>query len=128
MRTQFDLLRPDTGSILLEQQFQQKTNHNRRSCLCEFQTGQEAMASNYRGGSAWVPGVVLEHHGPHTYSVQLNSDTVWKRHIDQLRSFVTSSASSEQGASSEEQFVPPNAPMTNPIETPNSESPPSDNA
>ena len=67
MHTWFDLLRPDTGNVVLEWQSQQKTNHDRRSCLREFQTGRDVMARNYRGGSAWVPGVVLECHGPLTY-------------------------------------------------------------
>ena len=122
MCTRFDLLRPDTSSIVLERKSQQNTNHDRRSCLHEFQPGQEVMVRNYCGGPVWVLGVVLELYGPLTYSIQLNSHVVWKCQTDQLRSFFTSIGSSEQEASSEEQFIPPTTSTTDWTEPPSSQS------
>ena len=84
------------------------------------------MVRNYCGGPVWVLGVVLELYGPLIYSIQLNSHVVWKRQTDQLRSFFTSIGSSEQEASSEEQFIPPTTSTTDWTEPPSSQSCPSD--
>ena len=40
---------------------------------------------NYRPGEDWVPGVIVERRGPHSYLVKVANGQVWHRHIDQLK-------------------------------------------
>ena len=64
MRTRFDLLRPDTGSIVLERQSQQKTNHDKRSfsaCVPDWSGGDgeelswgTSMGSRSSVGALWT--------------------------------------------------------------------------
>ncbi len=41
-------------------------------------------ARNFQNDPRWVVGVVVERHGPLSYSIQLPSGQLWKRHIDHL--------------------------------------------
>ena len=43
------------------------------------------MARNYQAGPKWLPAVVVECKGPLSYVVQLESEMLWRRHIDQLQ-------------------------------------------
>ena len=45
----------------------------------------------------WVPGIITAHSGPLSYEVKVAPNTVWRRHVDQLReSAVTSKFDKEQ--------------------------------
>ena len=44
------------------------------------------MVQNFRDGPKWVCGVVIKRKGPVTYLVQVENGTVWKRHVDHVRS------------------------------------------
>ena len=43
------------------------------------------MARNHGNGPKWMFSVVIERKGPLSYTVQLESGLLWRRHIDQLR-------------------------------------------
>ena len=39
----------------------------------------------YRKDQKWVPGVINSRNGPLSYQVAVTPDTIWKRHVDQIR-------------------------------------------
>ena len=51
----------------------------------ELGIGQTVMARNYRTKEKWVSGVITAHPGPLSYEVSVAPNTVWRRHIDQLK-------------------------------------------
>ena len=85
VRTRLDLILPNCQSQVLQRQAQQKKDHDRSSHVCELCTSQRVMARNYRDQNHWLPGTVVQRLGPLTYSVQLDTGSLWRRHIDQLR-------------------------------------------
>ena len=85
MRTRLYLIRSACPSKVFQQQTQQQINHDKHSRPRELHTGQCVMAKNYHQGHLWLPGVILQKVGPLTYSVQLDSGTIWRWHIDQLQ-------------------------------------------
>ena len=59
--------------------------------------GQAVVVRNYRAGNKWVPGIITAHSGPLSYEVKVAPNTVWRRHVDQLReSAVTPNLNKEQ--------------------------------
>ena len=85
LRTRLDLMRPESERSVMDKQASQKKDHDRRSKLHTLQVGDSVMAKNYREGPQWMPGLVVEHKGPLTYIIPLDSGMLWRRHIDQLR-------------------------------------------
>ena len=59
--------------------------HDSHAKLREYKSGDSVMAKNYGSGPKWESAVVMERKGPLSYTVQLNSGVIWRRHIDQLR-------------------------------------------
>ena len=51
----------------------------------KLDVGEAVIARNYRGGNKWVPGIITAQSGPLSYEVRVAPNTVWRRHIDQLR-------------------------------------------
>ena len=68
------------------------------------------MVRDYRPGPDWVPAVVVEVLGPVTYIVETDQGQHWKRHADQLKSWmrrpVTESNPDPNDVSSDVEFVP----------------------
>ena len=123
IRTRLDLIRPDRNSKVFQRQSQQQIDHDKHSRSRELCTSQRVMARNYRQGERWLPGVVVQKLGPLTYSIQLDSGMLWRRHIDQLHPIrddtVTAPPDIEQcilPSSSESETVPdqPMIPPTQP--------------
>ena len=46
------------------------------------------MVRNLRPGPDWIPGIVTEVLGPVTYLVDTDGGQGWKRHADQLKSWI----------------------------------------
>ena len=88
IRTRFDLLKPDVEREVLDKQAQQKLTHDRRSREAVWTVGQRVMAKNMGSGPNWIPATVTEVLGPVTYMVRIESGQVWKRHAEQLKTFV----------------------------------------
>ena len=84
--TRFDLLRPDTTSVVTSKQADQKTGHDKRSKLRSLFPGQPVMVRDFRKGNKWilVPGHIVKKLGPVTYNVEVENGSVVKRHIDHL--------------------------------------------
>ena len=51
----------------------------------KLELGQAVVARNYRAGNKWVPGIITAHSGPLSYEVKVAPNTVWRRHVDQVR-------------------------------------------
>ncbi len=43
------------------------------------------MARNFRSGSAWIPGKIVQQLGPLTYLIDVSEGRLWKRHVDHLK-------------------------------------------
>ena len=106
LRTRFDLLYPHRERKIIEQQAMQKANHDRRPLLRELTIGQKVMVRNYRSGTTWIPGEVTEKLGPLTYRVKLQSGSLCKRHIDQLRELSNTATSDVTNAPDVEAYFP----------------------
>ena len=86
LRTCLDLIRPDTRKVVERKQSQQKVKHDRHAHERTFQLEQTVMVRNFRNGPKWVRGVIIKRKGPVTYLVRVDNGTVWKRHVDHIRS------------------------------------------
>ena len=70
-------------------QAQQKSNHDNTHTEQVFEIGQSVMVKNCCEGSKWVPGVIIENTGPVSYVVKTLDGSVWRRHVDQIREYVS---------------------------------------
>ena len=62
----------------------------------KLELSQAVIARNYRAGNKRVPGIIRAHMGPLSYEVKVAPNTVWRRHVDQLReSAVTPNSNKE---------------------------------
>ena len=95
LRTRLDLLRPDIATKVGEKQAAQKLDHDSHAKLREYKIGDNVMARNYGSGPKWESAVVVERKGPLSYTVQLDSGVIWRRHIDQLRDGVSVTSQDE---------------------------------
>ena len=84
IRTRLDVLKPNIRKRVEEKQQDQelKSSH---SPTRKLDVGEAVIARNYRGGNKWVPGIITAQSGPFSYEVRVAPNTVWRRHIDQLR-------------------------------------------
>lgn len=84
LRTRLDLLKPNHESQVVDQQAQQKANHDRHSKEQELTDGQFVLAKNFCSGLKWMPGVIVEVLGPLSYHVKLTDRQILKQHADHL--------------------------------------------
>ena len=131
------MLRPDNATKVGEKQAAQKLDHDSHAKLREYKIGDNVMARNYSSGPKWESAVVVERKGPLSYTVQLDSGVIWRRHIDQLRDGVSVTSQDKDnvpwGNTTPPESETPNqessdqsgtvntepAGMSNPTETPN---------
>ena len=88
LRTRFSLLQPDRDRTVADKQAVQKASHDRRAHSREWIVGDRAMARNLRPGADWVPCTIVEVLGPFTYLVDTDQGQRWKRHADQLKTWL----------------------------------------
>ena len=88
LRTRFSLLQPDREKTVADKQAAQKESHDRRAHDREWIVGDRAMARNLRPGADWVPCTIVEVLGPVTYLVDTDQGQRWKRHADQLKTWL----------------------------------------
>ena len=69
LRTRLDLIKPDVGRRVREQQAHQKTQHDTHTCERQFVLGQRVWVRNMREGPRWVDGVITGIQGPVSYLV-----------------------------------------------------------
>ena len=106
VRTRFDLMKPDSQGLVTGKQGQQKLAHDQKAKLRELTIGQDVMARNYRAGDKWMPGTVIGRRGPLSYTVQMKTGAIWRRHIDQLREHIDRADVNSDPTSSDEVASP----------------------
>ena len=84
IRTKLDVLKPNIRKRVEDKQQDQELRSS-HSPTRELDVGQTVVARDYRGGKKWVPGVITAKYGPLSYEVRVAPNTVWRRHVDQLR-------------------------------------------
>ncbi|XP_028327386.1 uncharacterized protein K02A2.6-like [Gouania willdenowi] len=82
LRCRLDLLKPDIRQHVTNKQCS-PTQQQRK--LRSFDIGQKVLARDYRNQSdKWQQAEILSQSGPLSYTVGLQPDVVWRRHVDQL--------------------------------------------
>ena len=74
-----------TRLYILKPNIRKRVKESSKAKSCELGIGQTVMARNCRTKEKWVPGVITAHPGPSSYEVSVAPNTVWRRHIDQLK-------------------------------------------
>ena len=84
LRSRLDLLKPDTKQHVNDRQM--KMSVPDRNKFRELDLGQSVLARDFRPNSKekWIKGTIVSRDGPLMYKVDIGN-TVWRRHIDQLR-------------------------------------------
>ena len=90
VRTRLDFLKPCTTAMVRRKQYLQKDQHDRSAADRSFDADDAVyLRSTAGGGHKWIPGLVVRQTGPVSYEVrERDSDTVHRRHGDQLRARV----------------------------------------
>ena len=88
LRSQLDLLQPDTTSHVLDKQTTQKLNHDKHTKERSFEVADPVLVYNFSNGPKWLSGTIIEIHGNCNYTIELTDGRIVRRHIDHLRSRV----------------------------------------
>ncbi|KAL1259979.1 hypothetical protein QQF64_001177 [Cirrhinus molitorella] len=83
LRSRLDLLKPNLKRTIQDKQLKQSQGGGKTQ---ELEVGDSMLARDYRGKHKWMPARVKERTGPHSYTVEVDPDILWRQHIDQLRS------------------------------------------
>lgn len=82
LRSRLDLLKPDIRKHVQDRQCS-PTQLQRK--LRTFDIGQKVLARDYRTHSdKWQPAEIVSQTGPLSYTVSIEPNIVWSRHVDQL--------------------------------------------
>ena len=95
-RTHLDVMHPDLATDVQTKQDNRLRNGSREVRPSELEIKDDVYLRNLPTGSTWIQGVVIGKRGPRSYLVELPDGRVFRRHIDNLRSRVTSSGSEER--------------------------------
>ena len=71
LRTRLDLLQPDLGNRVRQQQARQKQNHDIHSKHRDLEAGMAVYVLNNHGTPKWLPGTIQQITGPATVLVKL---------------------------------------------------------
>ena len=85
LRSQLDLLLPDTDRKMQQAQDRQKQSHDAHSASRLFLVDDTVYARNYGPGPRWLPGLVVGLQGSAMFQIRLSDNHVVVRHVDQLR-------------------------------------------
>ena len=87
LQTRLDLLHPNLGSKVRQNQARQKSAHDYHAKSREFQLESEVLARGFgNDDSTWLPGVICEQREPVSFIVKLDDGRIVLRHIDHIRS------------------------------------------
>lgn len=95
LRSHLDLLRPDVGAKVHVAQPRQKRQHNQHSRMRQVEVGNAVNGRNYSRGLKWITGTVIQEIDPLSARVELENDTVVRRHYYQLVTRPTEASTSE---------------------------------
>jgi hypothetical protein len=82
LRTRLDLLKPDIQLRIVKE----VKVPDSRAIQHEFSVGERVRARSYNTKELWKFGFITEKLGPRHYLVKTDDQTIWKRHINQLKS------------------------------------------
>lgn len=88
LRSCLDLLHPDSLPDKVEKKMDKWMNQNGKEAR-KFEEQEEVYSRNYGLGPKWVPVVVTRQTGPVSYETVDEAGETQKRHVDQLRSKLT---------------------------------------
>ncbi|KAL7843904.1 hypothetical protein SRHO_G00224430 [Serrasalmus rhombeus] len=85
LRSRLDFLKPSVARAVHQSQEDQQQRRWLHSKQRQFAVGEPVLVRDYRKGEdKWMPAVVIEKTGPVSYKVNVGTQGVWKRHVDQL--------------------------------------------
>ena len=78
------LARPSIERRVQSKQEEQKRGHDKRTKQRTFNVGDTVYARNFARGSKWLSGQIEAKRGPLSFTIKLNDDRMWNRHIDHV--------------------------------------------
>lgn len=111
IRTRLDFLKPNIHETVRRKQYWQKNQHDYRARERSFAVDNSVFLRSTVGGDPkWLSGVITQQTGPVSYKVcDPISDTVYRRHGDQMRSHSSSTETSmSQNEKETAQYAEPN--------------------
>ena len=90
LRTCMDFLKPNCEEQLTKHQDSQTRHHNQHTKSHMFEVSQTDMARNLGSRSKWMPGVLNQIRGPHSYVIEVDNGVQWKLHMDHILPAVSS--------------------------------------
>ena len=85
-RSHLDLMHPDIGRRVHQQQQKQVEKHNMHAKDRTLRVGETVFVMNFDGKSKWLCGVIVEQTGPVSFRIRLDDGRVVRRHVDHVRS------------------------------------------
>ncbi|KAI4899548.1 hypothetical protein NFI96_026864 [Prochilodus magdalenae] len=83
--TRLDLLKPSLAAVVSQAQETQCSYRAKLSKQRKFEVGDSVLVRAYRRGEGkWTPGNVSSKTGPVSYTVEVGSSQLWKRHTEQM--------------------------------------------
>ena len=116
LRTKLDMLQPNIGAKVAQNQSKQVASHS-AATEKQYEVGDPVLARDYRGDQRWQQAKVTSQLGPRNFTVEVGPGQIWKRHADQL----TDTTPMNEGGSTE------NEPTTSDQTPEREEIPPSPN-
>ena len=85
LRSRLDFLKPTVAEVVHQSQDVQRQRRQQHSKDRQFDIGEPVLVRDYRKGEdRWTQGMVMEKTGPVSYKVNVGTQGVWKRHVDQI--------------------------------------------
>ncbi|XP_063060460.1 uncharacterized protein K02A2.6-like [Engraulis encrasicolus] len=85
LRSRLDFLKPSVAGAVHQSQQAQQQRCQLHSKQRQFAVGEPVLVLDYRRGEdKWMPAVVIEKTGPVSYKVNVGTQGVCKRHVDQM--------------------------------------------
>jgi hypothetical protein len=85
LRTQLDLIQPNLGDRVREEQSQKKEVHDYHARERIIKTGNLVYAKYFTKPKSWMPGTVVKKTGTVSAEIQLDDGLIIRRHQDHLR-------------------------------------------
>ena len=76
LRSQLDLLQPDTTSHVLDKQTTQKLNHDKHTKERSFEVSDPVLVYNFSNGPKWLSGTIIQIHGNCNYTIELTNGRI----------------------------------------------------
>ena len=108
-KSKLDLFLPNLSKRITDVQDKQKQQHDQHVNYQSFDSGDEALARNYKDTKMWLPWEIVEVTGPVSYKVHINKEgKIFCRHQGQLRkgSMVTEQSSQSELSTLDDYIFP----------------------